>query len=55
VIYVGLLWYVWVVQKTRGLFVISIKYRPLSVNWVEWKVALKPRRNIILGVKIMLP
>jgi hypothetical protein len=45
----------WVVQKTRGIFVISIKYRPLSVNWVEWKVALKPRRNIILGVKIMLP
>jgi hypothetical protein len=44
----------WVSQKTRGVFVISILYSPLSVSWVEWKVALKPRRNIILGVKFML-
>jgi hypothetical protein len=42
----------WVVQKIRGIFVISIKYRPLSVNWVEWKVVLRPRRKIILSVKL---
>jgi hypothetical protein len=45
----------WVVQKTRGIFVISIKYKPLSVNWVKWKIALQPRGNIILGVKFILP
>jgi hypothetical protein len=53
-IYVCLLWYMWVVQKTRGIFVTSIKYRPLSVNWVKWKITLKPRRNIILSVKFIL-
>jgi hypothetical protein len=44
----------WVVPKTRGVFVISIKYKPLSVNWVVWKVALKPRRKIILSVEFIL-
>jgi hypothetical protein len=52
-IYVCLLWYRWVVQKARGIFVISIKYRPSSVNWVKWKVALKPRRKIILSAKFI--
>jgi hypothetical protein len=55
VIYVGLLWYMWVVQKTRGIFVIPIKHRFLSVNWVKWQIALEPRRNIILGVNFILP
>jgi hypothetical protein len=41
--------------KARGISVISIKYRSLNVNWVKWKIALKPRGNIMLGVKIMLP
>jgi hypothetical protein len=50
-IYVYLICYMWVVQKARGI--ISIKYRPLSVNWVEWKVALKPRRKIILSAKFI--
>jgi hypothetical protein len=53
-IYVCLLWYMWVVQKTRGIFVIPIKHRPLSVNWVKWQIALKPRSYIILSVKFIL-
>jgi hypothetical protein len=41
-------------ERARGIFVISIQYRSLGVRWVDWKVALKPRRNIKLGVKVML-
>jgi hypothetical protein len=53
--YVCLLWYMCVVQRNRGIIVISVKYRFLSVNWVKWEIALKPRINIILGVKFILP
>jgi hypothetical protein len=38
----------------RGISVISKKYRSLNVNRVNWKVAVKPRGNMMLGVKIML-
>jgi hypothetical protein len=38
--------------RARGIFVISIQYGPLGVRWVDWKVALKPRRNIILGLNL---
>jgi hypothetical protein len=31
-----------------------MQYRFLSAGCVDWKVALKPRGNIILGVKFML-
>jgi hypothetical protein len=40
--------------KARGISVISIKYRSLNVNRLKWKIALKSRGNIMLGVKIML-
>jgi hypothetical protein len=53
-IYVCSLWYMWVVTETRGIFVTSIKYRPLSVIWIKWKVALKPRRKIVVNVKFIL-
>jgi hypothetical protein len=41
----------WVLQKARGVSVISIKYGSLNVNRVKWKIALKPRGNIMLGVE----
>jgi hypothetical protein len=45
----------WIVQKAKGISVISIKYRSLFVNRVEWKIALRPRGIFMLGVKIKLP
>jgi hypothetical protein len=45
----------WIIQKARGISVISIKCRSLIVNRVKWKIALKPRGNFMLGVKIKLP
>jgi hypothetical protein len=41
----------WVLQKVRGVIVISIKYGSLNVNRVKWKIALKPRGNMMLGVE----
>jgi hypothetical protein len=41
----------WVLQKTRGVSVIFINYGSLNGNRVKWKIALKPRGNILLGVE----
>jgi hypothetical protein len=43
-----------IVQKARGISVISIKYRLLSVIWVKWKVALEPRGKIIPSARLHL-
>jgi hypothetical protein len=50
-----LLCFMWIVQKARGISIISIKYRSLIVNRVKWNIALKPREKFMLGVEIKLP
>jgi hypothetical protein len=40
---VCLLWYVCIVQRIKGIFVISIRYRSLNVNRVKWKIAIASR------------
>jgi hypothetical protein len=44
-------WCMWASQKARGVSVISIKYGSLNVHRVKWKIVLKPRGNIMLGVE----
>jgi hypothetical protein len=40
---VCLLWYVCIVQRIKGIFVISIRCRSLNVNRVKWKIAIASR------------
>jgi hypothetical protein len=41
--------------KEQGYNCNSVKYRFFSVNWVNWEIASKPRKNITLRVKFISP